>query len=122
LSVVDDEAVGDEIEQANVFKERIRQTVIHLEHLITAKSTPPPRTSISPIFAPYTSMVTIVSSIEVGVSATAHGGTSHTVTEAPDTSDTVVSSSIVTPVTHPRVIESSTSKSLSLSLKSSMVT
>jgi len=41
LTYVDDEAVEDEIEQAGVFKEQIQQTVIRLECLITAKSTPP---------------------------------------------------------------------------------
>ena len=37
----DNEAVEDEIEQADVFNKKIQQTVIHLEHLITAKSTLP---------------------------------------------------------------------------------
>jgi len=41
LTHVDDEAVEDEIEQADVFKERIQQIVIHLERLVTTKSTPP---------------------------------------------------------------------------------
>jgi len=64
--------------------------MIHLECLISAKSTPPSHTSIPPTVATPISTATIVSSIEAGVSTTAHGGTSHTVTAAPDTSDTVV--------------------------------
>jgi len=110
LALVDDEAVEDEIEQADIFKERIQQTVIRVERLITAKSMAPAYTPVPPTVAPSTSTAPTVSSIEAGVSTTTHDGTSHTVTAAPDTSDTVVTGTIVTPVTHPRVVEASTSK------------
>jgi len=52
LTIVDDEAVEDEIEKADLFNERIQQTVIRLERLITAKSSLPSHTSIPPTIAP----------------------------------------------------------------------
>ena len=91
MTHVDDEVVENEIEQADLFNERIQQTVIHLERLITAKSSPPSHTSIPPTIAPPISTAATVSSIEAGVS-----------------------------LTHTRVIEASTSK-VKFSLRNSMV-
>jgi len=62
LTIVDDEAIEDEIEQTDLFNERIQQIVIRLECLITAKSSLPSHTSILPTIAPPISMAATVSS------------------------------------------------------------
>ena len=46
LTLVEDSAIEDEIEQADVFRERLQQTICGVEQLISLKSSPVPQSAI----------------------------------------------------------------------------
>ena len=120
LTLVGDDDIESEIEQADIFKERIHQAILHVQHKISVKQSATPLStdsshsvSTTTTAAPETSTVT---SADTPVTTTAV--IPPTSGPLPDTSHspavsgatTVTTSGTMTPVVHHEVAETSTSR------------